>query len=154
MASYCFLVQKLSRFFAGCEFLHAPRAENKAADTLAKIASSRDSIPFGVSLEHLHKPSVKPSMDSESIHVPADPAALQPGTGTAPANPAALQPGPGTAPPDPAVPQPGPGAASANPAAVIPDQGAAEPGSWAADSEPAVVAVFPMVTAPSWALPI
>ncbi|XP_073355244.1 uncharacterized protein [Aegilops tauschii subsp. strangulata] len=68
MASYRFLVQKLSGFFAGCEFLHVPRAENEAADTLAKIASSRQSIPSGVSLEHLHKPSVKPSPDSESIH--------------------------------------------------------------------------------------
>ncbi|XP_073360379.1 uncharacterized protein [Aegilops tauschii subsp. strangulata] len=41
MASYRFLVQKLSGFFPGCEFLHVPRAENDAADTLAKIASSR-----------------------------------------------------------------------------------------------------------------
>ncbi|XP_073355193.1 uncharacterized protein [Aegilops tauschii subsp. strangulata] len=39
MASYRFLVQKLSGFFAGCEFLHVPRAENEAANTLAKIAS-------------------------------------------------------------------------------------------------------------------
>ena len=39
MASYRFLVQKLSGFFAGCEFLHVPRAENEAANTHAKIAS-------------------------------------------------------------------------------------------------------------------
>ena len=64
MESYRFLVQKLSGFFAGCEFLHVPRAENEAADTLAKIASSRQSIPSGVSLEHLRKPSIKPSPDS------------------------------------------------------------------------------------------
>ena len=40
MASYGFLFQKLSGSFLGCEFLHVPRAENEAADTLAKIASS------------------------------------------------------------------------------------------------------------------
>ena len=72
MASYRFLVQKLSASFEGCEFLHVSRAENEAADTLAKIASSRQSIPSGISLEHLRKPSVKPSPDSESIHVPDD----------------------------------------------------------------------------------
>ena len=83
MASYRFLVQKLSGFFVGCEFLHVPSAENEAADTLAKIASSRQSIPSGVPLEHLHKPSIKPSPDSESIHIPPDPAAPQPGPGTA-----------------------------------------------------------------------
>ncbi|XP_073368067.1 uncharacterized protein [Aegilops tauschii subsp. strangulata] len=138
--NYRFIVQKLSGFFAGCEFLHVPRAENEAADTLAKIALSRQSIPSGVSLEHRHKPSVKPSPDSESIHVPADLAAPQPGPGTAPADPSVHQPGPGTAIADPATPQPGPGAA--------------EPGSGAAAPEPAVVAVFAVVTAPSWALPI
>ncbi|XP_073355142.1 uncharacterized protein [Aegilops tauschii subsp. strangulata] len=40
MASYRFLVQKLSRFFEGCEFRHVPRVENEATDTLAKITSS------------------------------------------------------------------------------------------------------------------
>ena len=44
MASCRFLVQKLSGSFEGCEFLHVPRAENKAADTLAKIPSSRQAI--------------------------------------------------------------------------------------------------------------
>ena len=47
MASYCFLVQKLSESFEGCEFLHVPHVENKATDTLAKIASSRQAIPSG-----------------------------------------------------------------------------------------------------------
>ncbi|XP_040251940.1 uncharacterized protein [Aegilops tauschii subsp. strangulata] len=126
MASYRFLIQKLSGFFAGCEILHVPCAENEAADTHAKIASSRQSVPSGVSLEHLHKPSVKLSPDSESIHIPADPAAPRPGPGTAPADPAAPQPGPGTAPANPATPQ----------------------------SEPEMVAVFAVATAPSWALPI
>ncbi|XP_073362247.1 uncharacterized protein [Aegilops tauschii subsp. strangulata] len=140
MASYRFLVQKLFGFFAGCEFLHVQHAENEAADTLAKIASSRQSVPSGVSLEHLHKPSIKPSPDSESIHVPTDPAATQPGPGTAPTDPVAPQPGPRTAPASPTTPQPGPGAA--------------EPGSGTATPEPIVMAVLAGVAAPSWALPI
>ncbi|XP_020191717.1 uncharacterized protein [Aegilops tauschii subsp. strangulata] len=152
--NYRFLVQKLSGFFAGCEFLHVPRAENEVADPLAKIASSRQSIPSGVSLEHLHKPSIKLSPDSESIHVPADLAAPQNGPGTAPTDPAAPQPGPWTAPTDPAAPQPGPGTAPADPTSPQPGPGAAEPGSGAATPEPTVMAVFAGVMAPSWALPI
>ncbi|XP_020146761.1 uncharacterized protein [Aegilops tauschii subsp. strangulata] len=154
MASYRFLVQKLSGFFAGCEFLHVPRAENEAAGRLAKIASSRQSISSGVSLEHLHKPSIKPSPDSESIHVPHDPAAPRPGPGTAPTDPDAPEPGPGTAPTDPAAPQPCPGTAPTNPATPQPGPGAAEPGSRAATPEPVVMAVLAGVAAPSWALPI
>ncbi|XP_020182662.1 uncharacterized protein [Aegilops tauschii subsp. strangulata] len=140
MASYRFLVQKLSRSFEGCEFLHVPRAENEAADTLAKIASSRQAIPSGVSLKHLRKPSVKPSPDSKSIHVPDDPAVPQPGPGTAEPGLGAAQLDPATIAPDPAV--------------AIPDPGAAQPGSGAADSKRTLVAVFAVVTAPSWALPI
>ncbi|XP_073353805.1 uncharacterized protein [Aegilops tauschii subsp. strangulata] len=78
MASYRFPVQQLSGFFAGCEFLHVPHAENEAVDALAKIGSSRQAIPSSVSLEHLHKPSVKPSPDSKSIFVLDDPAATLP----------------------------------------------------------------------------
>ncbi|XP_073362648.1 uncharacterized protein [Aegilops tauschii subsp. strangulata] len=80
MASYRFLLQKLPGFFTGCDFLHVPRAENEAADTLAKIASSRQCIPFDVSIERLHKLSVKPSPDSESIYVPT-PGLLNPARG-------------------------------------------------------------------------
>ncbi|KAI5019134.1 hypothetical protein ZWY2020_044022 [Hordeum vulgare] len=72
MASYRFLIQQLSGPFEGCEFHHVPRAENEAADTLAKIGSTRQAIPAGVSLEQLHKPSIRPSPESASIFVPAD----------------------------------------------------------------------------------
>ncbi|XP_040245549.1 uncharacterized protein [Aegilops tauschii subsp. strangulata] len=140
MASYRFLIQKLCGSFEGCEFLHVPCAENEAADTLAKIASSRQAIPSDVSLEHLRKPSVKPSPDSESIHVPDDPYAPQPG-------PRAAEPGPGAAQLDPATIVP-------DPAVAIPNPGAAQPSSGAADSKPTLVAVFAVVAAPSWALPI
>ncbi|KAI5018319.1 hypothetical protein ZWY2020_043207 [Hordeum vulgare] len=72
MASYHFLIQQLSGPFEGCEFHHVSRPENEAADTLAKIGSTRQAIPAGVSLEQLHKPSIKPSPESASIFVPAD----------------------------------------------------------------------------------
>ena len=35
MASYRFLVQQLSGYFKGCEFLHVPRNDNDQADALA-----------------------------------------------------------------------------------------------------------------------
>jgi hypothetical protein len=73
MGSYRFLVQRLSGYFEGCEFRHIPRAQNEAADTLSKLGSSRDSIPPGISLEHLRKPSIKPSPESSTIYVPPSP---------------------------------------------------------------------------------
>src|SRR4051812_4709946 len=69
MALYCFHVQKISGYFDGCEFHHIPRAENEAADVLSKLGSSRQAIPPGVALEHLRKPSIKPSPEFESIRV-------------------------------------------------------------------------------------
>jgi hypothetical protein len=73
MGSYRFLVQQLSGYFEGCEFWHVLRAQNDAADALSKLGSSRDSIPPGISLEHLRKPSIKPSPESSSIYVPPGP---------------------------------------------------------------------------------
>jgi ribonuclease HI len=70
MACYRFLVQQISGYFEGCEFRHVPRAQNDAADTLSKLGSSKESIPPGISLEHLRKPSIKPSPESMSIYVP------------------------------------------------------------------------------------
>ena len=61
MASYRFLVQQLSGYFEGCEFLHVPRNDNEQADALARIGSTRQAIPAGVALQRLLKPSVKPS---------------------------------------------------------------------------------------------
>jgi ribonuclease HI len=73
MGSYHFLVQQLSGYFEGCEFRHVPLAQNEAADTLSKLGSSRDSIPPDILLEHLRKPSIKPSPKSSSIYVPPSP---------------------------------------------------------------------------------
>jgi hypothetical protein len=86
MASYRFYVQQLSGFFEGCEFHHVPKAINDEADRLSKIGSTKQDIPAGVSLEIIHKPSIKPSPESPSFYVPGDPAPAQvppPGPGAA-----------------------------------------------------------------------
>src|SRR3954464_13536249 len=72
MALYRFHVQKISGYFDGCEFHHIPQAENDAADTLSKLGSTRQSIPPGIALEHLRKPSITPSPESESIRISAE----------------------------------------------------------------------------------
>jgi hypothetical protein len=46
---------------------------NDEADQLSKIGSTRQAIPAGVSLEIIHKPSMRPSPESNSIYVPEDP---------------------------------------------------------------------------------
>src|SRR3954470_1330828 len=71
MALYRFHVQKLSGYFEGCEFHHIPRAENDAADMLSKLGSTKQSIPPGIALEQMRKPSIAPSPESESIFIPA-----------------------------------------------------------------------------------
>nr|XP_020167548.1 uncharacterized protein LOC109753029 [Aegilops tauschii subsp. strangulata] len=168
MASYRFLVQNLSGFFVGCEFLYVPRGENEVADTLVKIASSLQSIPSGISLEQMHKPSIKLSPDSGSIFVQEIPAAPQPGPGAYEPDPRTVEPSPGTAQPGTGIAEPVSGAVAIipapvvldlaavilNPAAAVPDPRAAATGSEAAALELALVAVFTVVTAPSWALPI
>src|ERR1044071_4112028 len=72
MARYRFLVQQLYGFFEGCEFHHIPQAKNEAADVLSKLGSTRKEVPPGISLENIHKPSIKPSPESESIFIPGD----------------------------------------------------------------------------------
>jgi hypothetical protein len=77
MASYRFYVQQLSGFFEGYEFHHVPRVNNDEADRLSKIGSTKQDIPAGVSLEIIHKSSIKPSPESPSIYVPGDPTPAQ-----------------------------------------------------------------------------
>jgi ribonuclease HI len=71
MASYRFYVQQLCGFFEGYEFHHIPKANNDEADQLSKIGSTRQVIL--VSLEIIHKPSIKLLLESSSIHVSEDP---------------------------------------------------------------------------------
>ena len=45
MASYRFLVQQLSGYFEGCEFLHVPRNDNDQADALAPVSYTHLTLP-------------------------------------------------------------------------------------------------------------
>lgn len=73
MAAYRFHIQQIYGHFEGCKFHHVPRANNEAADTLAKIGSTRQAIPVGIALEHMCKPSITLSPNSDSIFMLADP---------------------------------------------------------------------------------
>lgn len=48
MSLYCQEVLKLEGKFEGIELKHIPRKLNKIADSLAKMVSGREAIPFGV----------------------------------------------------------------------------------------------------------
>jgi hypothetical protein len=68
---------------------------------LSKLGSSRESIPPGISLEHLRKPSIKPSPESTSIYVPPSPEEEVPmeiDVGASSDNPGTLSSVPGTGP--------------------------------------------------------
>ncbi|XP_020152520.1 uncharacterized protein [Aegilops tauschii subsp. strangulata] len=96
MASYRFLVQQISGHFDGCEYIHVPRADNEAADTLAQ---------------------------SESMFVSANPEVAGSGSGTLAVGPgtsaggpraAAPEPGPGTVAAGPGTPTTQQGATASN----------------------------------------
>ena len=59
MAAYRAAVDELAKCFLGCEVRHIPRAQNEAADTLARLGSECKKEPKDVFLEHLHKPPIK-----------------------------------------------------------------------------------------------
>ena len=173
MASYRFLVQQLSGYFEGCEFLHVPRNDNDQADALARIGSTRQAIPSGVALQRLLKPSVKPSPESDSIFVPAPPedvgsdsrapaggtriSADDSGAATVEASPGTAEPGPGTAVADSKIPELGPRTAPVGLGTSSTQQAAVDsnppPPSPAALVQVTVLAVEE-IAAPSWAQPI
>jgi hypothetical protein len=59
MAAYCQAVWDLERKFHGLELHHVLRDYNKAADVLARTASSRSPVPHGVFTSDQHAPSVR-----------------------------------------------------------------------------------------------
>jgi hypothetical protein len=151
MASYRFYVQQLCEFFEGCEFHHVPRANNNEADHLSKIGSTRQEIPAGVSLEEIHKPSIKPSPESGSIFVPEDLAPVSaplpnPGAAAAKVEEAAGQPSVASSTKDS-----GAIISKLTPAAGQPDEAGTSRDSGAAD--PLVASVFHIRVIPSWAKP-
>jgi hypothetical protein len=58
MAGYCQAVRSLEEKFHGLELHHVLRDYNKAADVLAKTASSRIPVPQEVFASDQHAPSV------------------------------------------------------------------------------------------------
>jgi ribonuclease HI len=66
MAAYCAAVRRLEGHFEGLELHHIRRCDNEAADSLARIGSTRDKVPPGFFLQQLHQPSVKPQSATES----------------------------------------------------------------------------------------
>jgi ribonuclease HI len=151
MASYRFYVQQLSGFFEGCEFHHIPRANNDEADRLSKIGSTKQDIPAEVSLEIIHKPSIKPSPESPSIFVPGDLAPAQvpppdPGAAASGLKEAAGQPSADGSTKDmgAAGSTPAPPAGQPDKVGMMTDPGAADP---------LVASVFHIREIPSWAEP-
>jgi ribonuclease HI len=59
MAAYCQAIRDLEGKFHGLKLHHVLRDYNKAADVLAKAASSRSPVPHGVSASDQHQPSVR-----------------------------------------------------------------------------------------------
>jgi hypothetical protein len=60
MVRYLAEVRKMEMFFDGFEVWYVPHLDNRDADHLAWIASSRARTPPDVIVEKLSKPSVKP----------------------------------------------------------------------------------------------
>ena len=58
MEAYCKEVRRLEDKFHGLELVHIARRHNEAADELAKIASTRGTIPPDAFSRDLHEPSV------------------------------------------------------------------------------------------------
>ena len=117
MASYRFLVQQLSGYFDGCEFLHVPRNDNEQVNALARIGSTRQAIPAGVALQRLIKSSVKPSPESDSIFVSAPPELVGSDLTVPEARTGISTGGPGTAAATlgSGTPEPGPGTSAVGP---------------------------------------
>jgi hypothetical protein len=58
MAAYCQAVCLLEDKFDGLELNHVVRRFNEAMDELAKLAFSRELVPYDIFASDLHKPSV------------------------------------------------------------------------------------------------
>ena len=59
MMAYCQEVSKLEDKFDSLEFAHVLRGRNEAADELAKLGSSRATVPPSVFLQELHKSTIR-----------------------------------------------------------------------------------------------
>jgi ribonuclease HI len=73
MEAYCEEVRRLEDKFHGLKLNHVARRYNEAADELAKIASSRTTVPPDVFARDLHQPSVNTRADGEADGPSFDP---------------------------------------------------------------------------------
>jgi hypothetical protein len=62
MLFYCPELRKLENNFDGLEYLHILRGKNEVADELAKLSSSRTTIPTGGFLQELHESSISKAL--------------------------------------------------------------------------------------------
>jgi len=73
MEVYCKEVHRLEDKFHGLELVHVARCYNEAADELAKIASTRGTVPPDAFSRDLHKPSVDLGSGAGVDATPAQP---------------------------------------------------------------------------------
>jgi hypothetical protein len=72
MDAYVAEIRKLEGKFYGLEFIHVVRADNKGADELSKLGSSRARIPCGVFVADLIKPFIEPEPTTKAAQTTAD----------------------------------------------------------------------------------
>ena len=70
MEAYCKEVHRLEDKFHGLELVHIVRRYNEAADELAKIASTRGTVPPDALSRDLHEPSVDLGLGANIDHRP------------------------------------------------------------------------------------
>jgi hypothetical protein len=73
MEAYCEEVRRLEDKFHSLELNHVARRYNEATDELAKIASSRTTVPPDVFARDLHQPSVNIRADGRADGPSLDP---------------------------------------------------------------------------------
>ena len=74
MEAYVAEIRKLENKFYGLEYVHVVRGENKIADELSKLGSSRADLPPGVFVEDLIQPSITPVPATPIPSAPTTPA--------------------------------------------------------------------------------
>jgi ribonuclease HI len=72
MMLYCQELCKLENNFDGLEYLHIPRGKNEIIDELAKLGSSRATIPPRIFMQELHKPSISKALAKGSQVISGD----------------------------------------------------------------------------------
>jgi ribonuclease HI len=71
MATYCQAVRDLEGKFHDLELHHVLRDYNKAANVLAKTASSRSPVPHGIFATDQHQPSMREEVSTVKIRQPS-----------------------------------------------------------------------------------